>query len=228
MRRQAGTASPLLLGLRVWGSSVTDPVLPFTPEKKSRKRKAPACPPLLLLQDLETTGRQTEDRVAQLFAEEMELSSTPPLPASRILQGELEKAGQSLQPPGGKKNFLWEGSALTGAWALEAFYTTSLVPPLVPQRSAPAEVCPPLWVHSGLWGEAGSQDSRMGHQQKVRKGRKDRKSGVPAVACLSVRQLMALLGRMGGPLVPECILFPESLFEMQSRAPAPGGWHTGI
>ncbi|XP_072607467.1 structure-specific endonuclease subunit SLX4 isoform X3 [Vulpes vulpes] len=108
-------------------------------EKKSRKRKAPACPPLLLLQDLETTGRQTEDRVAQLFAEEMELSSTPPLPASRILQGELEKAGQSLQPPGGKKNFLWEGSALTGAWALEAFYTTSLVPPLVPQRSAPAE-----------------------------------------------------------------------------------------
>lgn len=143
MRRQAGTASPLLLGLRVWGSSVTDPVLPFTPEKKSRKRKAPACPPLLLLQDPETTGRQTEDRVAQLFAEEMELSSTPPLPASRILQGELEKAGQSLQPPGGKKNFLWEGSALTGAWALEAFYTTSLVPPLVPQRSAPAEVCPP-------------------------------------------------------------------------------------
>uniref|UniRef100_A0A452T0M5 Structure-specific endonuclease subunit SLX4 n=1 Tax=Ursus maritimus TaxID=29073 RepID=A0A452T0M5_URSMA len=105
-------------------------------EKKSRKRKAPACPPPLLVQDPETTGRQTEDRVAQLFAEEMELSSTPPLPASRILKEELEKASRHLRPPGGKQNFLWEGSALTGAWALETFYTANLVPPMVPQRSA--------------------------------------------------------------------------------------------
>lgn len=106
-------------------------------EKKSRKRKAPLCPPPLLVQDPETTRRQTEDRVAQLFAEEMELSSTPPLPASRMVKEELEKASQHL-----KQNFLWEGSALTGAWALEAFYTASLVPPMVPQR--PAKVGPPL------------------------------------------------------------------------------------
>ncbi|XP_022372484.1 structure-specific endonuclease subunit SLX4 isoform X1 [Enhydra lutris kenyoni] len=105
-------------------------------EKKSRKRKVPVCPPPLLVQDLETRGRQTEDRVAQLFAEEMELSSTPPLPASRILKEEREKAGRHLQPPGGKQNFLWEGSALTGAWVLEDFYTASLVPPMVPQWPA--------------------------------------------------------------------------------------------
>nr|XP_021553807.1 structure-specific endonuclease subunit SLX4 [Neomonachus schauinslandi] len=100
-------------------------------EKKSRKRKSPLCPPPLLVQDPETTRRQTEDRVAQLFAEEMELSSTPPLPESRMVKEELEKASQHL-----KQNFLWEGSALTGAWALEAFYTASLVPPMVPQRPA--------------------------------------------------------------------------------------------
>ncbi|VFV20836.1 structure-specific endonuclease [Lynx pardinus] len=106
--------------------------------KKSRKRKAPVSPPPLLVQDPETTGRLTADRVAQLFAEEVELSSTPPLPTSRILKEELGKAGRCLRPPGGKQNFLWEGSALTGAWALEAFYTASLVPPMVPQRPAKA------------------------------------------------------------------------------------------
>ncbi|XP_059887617.1 structure-specific endonuclease subunit SLX4 [Delphinus delphis] len=105
-------------------------------EKKSRKKKAPVTPPQLLVQDVETTGRQMEDRVAQLLAEELELSGTPPLPASRIFKEELEKSRRGLRPPGGKQNFLWEGSALTGAWALESFYTASLVPPLVPQWPA--------------------------------------------------------------------------------------------
>ncbi|XP_036885753.1 structure-specific endonuclease subunit SLX4 isoform X1 [Sturnira hondurensis] len=109
----------------------------LTTEKKSRKKKAPLSPPRLLVQDSETTGRQIEDRVAQLFAgEEVALSSTPPLPASRLLKEELEKASRCLQPPEGKQNFLWEGSALTGAWALESFYTASLVPPVAPQQSA--------------------------------------------------------------------------------------------
>lgn len=113
-------------------------------EKKSRKKKAPVTPPQLLVQDVETTGRQMEDCVAQLLAEELELSGTPPLPASRIFKEELEKSRRGLRPPGGKQNFLWEGSALTGAWALESFYTASLVPPLVPQW--PAEVCSlPSW-----------------------------------------------------------------------------------
>lgn len=89
--------------------------------------------------------------MAQLFVEEeVELSSTPPLPASRLLKEELEKANGCLQPPEGKQNFLWEGSALTGAWAPESFYTASLVPPVAPQQSA--KVCPPLQTHAaGLW-----------------------------------------------------------------------------
>ncbi|XP_047693577.1 structure-specific endonuclease subunit SLX4 [Prionailurus viverrinus] len=121
-------------------------------EKKNRKRKAPISPPPLLVQDPETTGRLMADRVAQLFAEEVELSSTPPLPTSRILKEELGKAGRCLRPPGGKQNFLWEGSALTGAWALEAFYTASLVPPMVPQRPAKALTQEPMLL-PGLPGQ---------------------------------------------------------------------------
>ncbi|XP_016066840.1 PREDICTED: structure-specific endonuclease subunit SLX4 [Miniopterus natalensis] len=114
-------------------------------EKKSRKKKAPLSPPQLLVQDSETTGRQIEDRVAQLFAEEeVELSSTPPLPVSRLLKRELEKASRSLKPPEGKQNFLWEGSTLTRAWALESFYTASLVPPMVPQPSTKEPTLPPV------------------------------------------------------------------------------------
>ncbi|XP_063082468.1 structure-specific endonuclease subunit SLX4 isoform X3 [Cavia porcellus] len=103
-------------------------------EKKSRKRKPLTSPPPLLVQDSNTTGRQIEDRVAQLLLEEVELCSTPPLPASRILREKLEEAGWHLQLPEGKENFLWEGSALTGAWAMESFYTAGLVPPIVPQQ----------------------------------------------------------------------------------------------
>ncbi|KAM6166325.1 structure-specific endonuclease subunit SLX4 [Erethizon dorsatum] len=103
-------------------------------EKKSRRRKPLASPPQLLVQDSDTTGRQIEDRVAQLLSEEVELSSTPPLPASRILREKLEEAGWRLQLPEGKGNFLWEGSALTGAWVMESFYTAGLVPPIVPQQ----------------------------------------------------------------------------------------------
>ncbi|XP_040604097.1 structure-specific endonuclease subunit SLX4 isoform X2 [Mesocricetus auratus] len=103
-------------------------------EKKGRRKKPPVCPPQLLTQDSETTSRQIEDRVAQLLSEEVELSCTPPLPASKILKEEFEHAGWHLQLPGGKRNFLWECSALTGAWAEESFYTAGLVPPIVFQR----------------------------------------------------------------------------------------------
>ncbi|XP_023369616.1 structure-specific endonuclease subunit SLX4 isoform X1 [Otolemur garnettii] len=102
-------------------------------EKKSHKKKTLVPLPRLLVQDSETTGRQIEDQVALLLSEEAEFSSTPPLPASRILKEELEKGGWCLPPPEGKQNFLWEGSTLTGAWAVESFYTANLVPPLMPQ-----------------------------------------------------------------------------------------------
>ncbi|XP_051692202.2 structure-specific endonuclease subunit SLX4 isoform X2 [Oryctolagus cuniculus] len=128
-------------------------------EKKGRKRKPPVSPPQLLVQDRVTTGRQIEDRVALLLSEEAPLSRTPPLPASRILKEKLRKAGWCLQPPEGKQNFLWEGSALTGAWAVDAFYTASLVPPIVPQRPAegltqepPRPTRPPEQPESGLEG----------------------------------------------------------------------------
>ena len=86
--------------------------------------------------------------MAQLLSEEVELSSTPPLPASRIREEELARGSQALRPPGGTQNLLWEASALTGAGALESFYTASLVPPLVPQR--PAKVCSLLVGQVGL------------------------------------------------------------------------------
>ncbi|KAM9208617.1 LOW QUALITY PROTEIN: structure-specific endonuclease subunit SLX4 [Dugong dugon] len=105
-------------------------------EKKSRKKKLPTSLPPLLVQDSEATRQQMEGRVAVLFAEEVELSSTPPLPASRLLKNEAERAGWRLQRPEGKQSFLWEGSALAGTWASEAFYTAGLVPPIVPQRPA--------------------------------------------------------------------------------------------
>nr|XP_045017387.1 structure-specific endonuclease subunit SLX4 isoform X3 [Jaculus jaculus] len=105
-------------------------------EKKSRKKKTPGSPPQLLVQDSKTTGRQIEDRVAQLLSEEMEMSSTPPLPTSRIFQEELEEAGWRLQPPKGKRNYLWEGSTLTEAWAEECFYTAGLLPLVMPQPPA--------------------------------------------------------------------------------------------
>ncbi|XP_045141887.1 structure-specific endonuclease subunit SLX4 isoform X2 [Echinops telfairi] len=101
-------------------------------EKRGRK-KLPIFPPPLLVQDSQATRRQMEDRVATLLAEEdVPLPSTPPLPTSRILEKEAEHASWRLSLPVGRQNFLWEGSALMGSWALEAFYTTSLVPPIVP------------------------------------------------------------------------------------------------
>ncbi|XP_051037267.1 structure-specific endonuclease subunit SLX4 [Phodopus roborovskii] len=103
-------------------------------EKKGRRKKPLVSPPQLLTQDSETTSRQIEDRVAQLLSEEVELSHTPPLPASKIFKEELEHAGWHLQLPEGKRNFLWECSTLTGAWAEESFYTVGLVPPIVSQR----------------------------------------------------------------------------------------------
>ncbi|XP_035303977.1 structure-specific endonuclease subunit SLX4, partial [Cricetulus griseus] len=122
-------------------------------EKKGRRKKPPVCPPQLLTQDSETTSRQIEDRVAQLLSEEVELSCTPPLPASRIFQEELEHAGWRLQLPEGKRNFLWQRSALTGALAEESFYTASLVPLIVSQRPPKVSSAPPNAHLDGLWKE---------------------------------------------------------------------------
>uniref|UniRef100_F7ER10 Structure-specific endonuclease subunit SLX4 n=1 Tax=Ornithorhynchus anatinus TaxID=9258 RepID=F7ER10_ORNAN len=109
-------------------SGLPDKIKPGA-EKKSRK-KQPGPPPPLLVQDSATTLRQIEDRVAGLFTEEVELSSTPPLRESRILDEEMGRADWYLPQP--QRKHLWEGSALSGAWALEAFYAAGLVPPILP------------------------------------------------------------------------------------------------
>ena len=95
------------------------------------------CPPQLVTQDSETTSRQIEDRVAQLLSEELELSCTPPLLASRIFK-------ERVQLPEGKRNFLWGLSALTGAWAKEAFYAEGLFPPVVSQCHTKVNPAPPV------------------------------------------------------------------------------------
>lgn len=128
--------------------------------------------------------------MAQLFAEEVELSSTPPLPRSRLLKKELGKASRCLRLPEGKENFLWEGSALTGAWALESFYTASLAPSMMPQWLT--KVHPPLhytWVHSreGLTA-SGLQNwkSTTGEQKVPEEGEgRGRNLGASAMACFS-------------------------------------------
>ncbi|ELW72125.1 Structure-specific endonuclease subunit SLX4 [Tupaia chinensis] len=105
-------------------------------EKKGHRKKLPVSPPQLLVQDPETTGRQIEDRVALLLSEGAEMPHTPPLPASGIVKEEVGQAGWRLPRPEGKQNPLWEGSALTAAWAPESFYSASLVPPIMPWRPA--------------------------------------------------------------------------------------------
>ncbi|XP_006874965.1 PREDICTED: structure-specific endonuclease subunit SLX4 [Chrysochloris asiatica] len=103
-------------------------------DKKSRRKQLTSSLPPLLLQDSEAAQQHTEKRVAMLFAEEVVISSTPPLPKSGLLKKESEKAGWRLQLAEGRQKFLWEGSALAGSWTLEAFYTTNLVPPIVPRQ----------------------------------------------------------------------------------------------
>ncbi|KAK2495706.1 hypothetical protein MC885_009869 [Smutsia gigantea] len=110
--------------------AITDRFAFVISRKEESQEESPRLPTPA---DAETTRRQIEDRVAQLLAEEAELSSTPPLPPSRILKEQLEKASWCRPPPEGTQNFLWEGSSLTGAWAPESFYTAGLAPPVVPR-----------------------------------------------------------------------------------------------
>ncbi|XP_020851115.1 structure-specific endonuclease subunit SLX4 isoform X2 [Phascolarctos cinereus] len=102
-------------------------------EKKSRKRKL-VSPPQLLVQDSETYLQQIQDRIAILLTEELELSSTPPLPLSKILKEEMGKAPWCLLQPEEKQGILWKGSSLTGAWPLESFYAKGLDPPILPWK----------------------------------------------------------------------------------------------
>ncbi|XP_044513931.1 structure-specific endonuclease subunit SLX4 [Gracilinanus agilis] len=112
-------------------------------EKKSRKKKL-VSPPQLLVQDSETYLQQIQDRIAILLTEELVLSSTPPLPLSKILKEEMGKAHWCLPQPEEKQGILWKGSSLTEVWPQESFYATGLNPCILPWKPMKTSVKEPI------------------------------------------------------------------------------------
>ncbi|XP_050823988.1 structure-specific endonuclease subunit SLX4 isoform X2 [Gopherus flavomarginatus] len=102
--------------------------------EKKRRKNTPRTPPPLLLQDPETAHKRIQSRMAMLLTEEVEFPSTPPLPASRILEEEPRKAAWLLSLPKDQHCILWEYSTLTGPCVPESFYAAGLTPPILPWK----------------------------------------------------------------------------------------------
>ncbi|CAM5143720.1 unnamed protein product [Eretmochelys imbricata] len=102
--------------------------------EKKRRKNTPLTPPPLLLQDPETAHKRIQNRMAMLLTEEVEFPSTPPLPASRILEEEPRKAAWLLSLPKEQRCILWEYSTLTGPCVPESFYAVGLTPPILPWK----------------------------------------------------------------------------------------------
>nr|XP_048722766.1 structure-specific endonuclease subunit SLX4 isoform X2 [Caretta caretta] len=102
--------------------------------EKKRRKNTPLTPPPLLLQDPETAHKRIQNRMAMLLTEEVEFPSTPPLPASRILEEEPRKAAWLLSLPKEQRCILWEYSTLTGPCIPESFYAVGLTPPILPWK----------------------------------------------------------------------------------------------
>uniref|UniRef100_A0A8C3RL60 Structure-specific endonuclease subunit SLX4 n=1 Tax=Chelydra serpentina TaxID=8475 RepID=A0A8C3RL60_CHESE len=102
--------------------------------EKKRRKNTPLMPPPLLLQDPETAHKRIQNRMAMLLTEEVEFPSTPPLPASRILEEEPGKAAWLLSLPKDQHCILWEYSTLTGPCVPESFYAVGLTPPILPWK----------------------------------------------------------------------------------------------
>lgn len=102
--------------------------------EKKRRKNTPLTPPPLLLQDPETAHKRIQNRMAMLLTEEVEFPSTPPLPASRILEEEPRKAAWLLSLPKDQRCILWEYSTLTGPCVPESFYAVGLTPPILPWK----------------------------------------------------------------------------------------------
>ncbi|XP_053898452.1 structure-specific endonuclease subunit SLX4 isoform X1 [Malaclemys terrapin pileata] len=102
--------------------------------EKKRRKNVPRTPPPLLLQDPETAHKRIQSRMAMLLTEEVEFPSTPPLPASRILEEEPGKAAWLLSLPKDQRCILWEYSTLTGPCVPESFYAVGLTPPILPWK----------------------------------------------------------------------------------------------
>ncbi|XP_048722768.2 structure-specific endonuclease subunit SLX4 isoform X4 [Caretta caretta] len=84
--------------------------------------------------DPETAHKRIQNRMAMLLTEEVEFPSTPPLPASRILEEEPRKAAWLLSLPKEQRCILWEYSTLTGPCVPESFYAVGLTPPILPWK----------------------------------------------------------------------------------------------
>ncbi|XP_072337546.1 structure-specific endonuclease subunit SLX4 [Scyliorhinus torazame] len=105
-------------------------------DKRGRKKRKDGIPPLLLVQDPETALKRVQNSLATLLAEEMEICSTPPLPASTFHEGGNLRHACHVHPVITEQDSLWCRSALFGAsdWDSALFYTNNLVPPIIPWK----------------------------------------------------------------------------------------------
>ncbi|XP_078096645.1 structure-specific endonuclease subunit SLX4 [Mustelus asterias] len=105
-------------------------------DKRGRKKRKDGLPPLLLVQDPETALKRVQNSLATLLSEEMEICSTPPLPASTFHVGGVVRHVCHVHSGITEQDSLWCRSALFGAsdWDSALFYTNSLVPPIIPWK----------------------------------------------------------------------------------------------
>ncbi|XP_038676646.1 structure-specific endonuclease subunit SLX4 isoform X2 [Scyliorhinus canicula] len=105
-------------------------------DKRGRKKRKDGLPPLLLVQDPETALKRVQSSLATLLSEEMEICSTPPLPASTFHVGGNLRHVCHVHPAITEQDSLWCRSALFGAsdWDSALFYTNNLVPPIIPWK----------------------------------------------------------------------------------------------
>ncbi|XP_072415835.1 structure-specific endonuclease subunit SLX4 isoform X1 [Chiloscyllium punctatum] len=105
-------------------------------DKRCRKKRKDDLPPLLLVQDPEMALQRVQNSLAALLSEEMEISSTPPLPASTFCIGGILSHVCHVRPGITEQESLWCRSALFGSsnWDSALFYAANLVPPITPLK----------------------------------------------------------------------------------------------
>ncbi|XP_020391987.2 structure-specific endonuclease subunit SLX4 [Rhincodon typus] len=104
-------------------------------DKRCRKKRKDGIPPLLV-QDPEMALQRVQNSLAALLSEEMEISSTPPLPASTFCVGGILSHVCHVRPGITQHESLWFRSALFGSnnWDSALFYAANLVPPIIPWK----------------------------------------------------------------------------------------------
>ncbi|XP_059510039.1 structure-specific endonuclease subunit SLX4 isoform X2 [Stegostoma tigrinum] len=104
-------------------------------DKRCRKKRKDGIPPLLV-QDSEMARQRVQNSLAALLSEEMEISSTPPLPESTFCVGGILSHVCHVRPGITEHESLWFRSALFGCnnWDSALFYAANLVPPIIPWK----------------------------------------------------------------------------------------------